>query len=408
MKRLLTQRPDLTFKANLQRGRHGWLRLTPAFSAELVEIALGRAGKRNRAMDPFAGTGTTGLVCAERGVACDLVEINPFLVWLSRAKTREYTAEEIRLARQLAYDAVNAVRDDDTAPAYWLPPIHRIDRWWSPTRQRVLGRLFTALRERMFVPEPAQELNLIAFCRVAIEWSSAAFNHQSLSFKPHSPSLFEPDEEHLILEHFLQEVEQVLSTCGCSIGAPVRVFEGDSRYIHHIVPDKYDLVITSPPYPNRISYVRELRPYMYWLGYLKQAVDAGELDWQAIGGTWGIATSRLAQWQPESSDIPHPLLDSMVSQIATRSTLLANYVLRYFHDMHLHLQHLRHVLEPRAAVFYVVGNAKFYDTLVPTQEILAHLMQELGFDNVCWEPLRKRNSKKELFEYMVAAEWRGL
>ncbi|WP_322490103.1 hypothetical protein [Chloroflexus sp.] len=38
------------------------------------------------------------------------------------------------------------------------------------------------------------------------------------------------------------------------------------------------LVITSPPYPNRMSYIRELRPYMYWLGYLNNGRDAGELD----------------------------------------------------------------------------------------------------------------------------------
>ena len=36
---------------------------------------------------------------------------------------------------------------------------------------------------------------------------------------------------------------------------------------------------------------------MYWLGYLEQPRDAGELDWQAIGGTWGAATSRVAAWE---------------------------------------------------------------------------------------------------------------
>ncbi len=406
MKQRLAQRPDLTFKANIQHGRHSWLRLTPAFSAQLVEAALERAKNKGRALDPFCGTGTTGLVCAEHGIACDLVEVNPFLVWLSRAKTREYTAESLHLARQLALHAVNTVKNSKTDHTLWLPPIHQIDRWWSPLRQRVLGSLFAALHSETFGDESARDLNLIAFCRVAIEWSGAAFNHQSLSFKTHNPSLFEPDEERLILEHFVEELYHVLSTCTSPIGTPVRVFEGDSRYIHHIVPDKYDLVITSPPYPNRISYVRELRPYMYWLGYLKQAREAGELDWRTIGGTWGVATSRLAQWQPESIGLFSSLLEPVVSKIAAHSTILANYVLRYFHDMNLHLQHIRHVLLPGASLFYIVGNAKFYDTLVPTHEILADMMRGLGFYNLSCEPLRKRNSKKELFEYMVSAEWR--
>jgi hypothetical protein len=48
-----------------------------------------------------------------------------------------------------------------------------------------------------------------------------------------------------------------------------------------------------------MSYIRELRPYMYWLGYLQNAREAGELDWKAIGGTWGCATSRVGKWNPE-------------------------------------------------------------------------------------------------------------
>lgn len=56
-----------------------------------------------------------------------------------------------------------------------------------------------------------------------------------------------------------------------------------------------------------MSYIRELRPYMYWLGFLNKAKEAGELDWKAIGGTWGIATSRLSCWE-RSEDSFRPLI----------------------------------------------------------------------------------------------------
>ena len=51
-----------------------------------------------------------------------------------------------------------------------------------------------------------------------------------------------------------------------------------------------------------MSYIRELRPYMYWLSYLRDGREAGELDWKAIGGTWGIATSRVGKWSPSEGD----------------------------------------------------------------------------------------------------------
>jgi hypothetical protein len=52
----------------------------------------------------------------------------------------------------------------------------------------------------------------------------------------------------------------------------------------------------------------------------------------------------------------------------------------------------------------VVGNSKFYDTLVPVQDIYAHLLASVGFTESHVEVLRKRNSKKELAEYVVCAK----
>ena len=154
-----------------------------------------------------------------------------------------------------------------------------------------------------------------------------------------------------------------------------------------------------------MSYIRELRPYMYWLGYLNEAREAGDMDWEAIGGTWGIATSRLAQWTPNGAAIAHDGFEDIIRHIRQESPLLANYVHKYFSDVSTHFAHLTHLLAPGAKVFYIVGNSKFYDTLVSVEEIYASLMRQHGLSNIRSEPLRKRNSKKELYEFVVAGEW---
>lgn len=83
--------------------------------------------------------------------------------------------------------------------------------------------------------------------------------------------------------------------------------------------------------------------------------------------------------------------------------MLANYVHKYFVDISIHLESLHNVLEPNAKVFYIVGNSKFYDTLVPVENIYASILENVGFTDTKVEILRKRNSKKELFEYVVSA-----
>ncbi len=401
----LTRRSELTFKANLRNGRHGWLRLTPAYAATLVEQLLQQASVHSRVLDPFAGTGTTGLVCAERGFQCDMVEINPFLVWLARAKVQQYPTTCVERTINLAYQAVLQSKRNFSQPPEWIPPMHRIDRWWTPQRLYTLAHLYTAIR-CLCEAEPPQvaDLLLIAFCQTLIRWSNAGYHHPSVTFKAAEPSLFLQEDSGLILNDFLDTARRIARSAQEALNGEAEVFAGDARTLDCLPGRLYDIVITSPPYPNRMSYVREVRPFLYWLGFLKDAREAGELDWQAIGGTWGIATSRLTSLELNDPSLyaTLPELRELVQAIDKRSHLLSRYVLRYFQDMRTHLHSLSHLLHAGAQIYYVAGNAKFYEVIVPTEQLLARLMQETGINHIRVEPLRKRNSKKELVEFLIS------
>ena len=150
---------------------------------------------------------------------------------------------------------------------------------------------------------------------------------------------------------------------------------GDARDLAGSVGDHFDMVVTSPPYANRMSYVRELRPYMYWLGFLNSGSDAGDLDWSSIGGTWGVATSRLADWKRLDDPFRHPDLDVILNDIShdnnKNGKLLSNYVAKYFDDMWMHFNSLTTVLSDKAEVHYIVGNSTFYGSLLPVERFYA-------------------------------------
>lgn len=93
-----------------------------------------------------------------------------------------------------------------------------------------------------------------------------------------------------------------------------------------------------------------------------------------------------------------------IEQIAQKSKVLSLYVEKYFQDTIQHICSLKTVLAPGAELYYVVGNSRFYDVLLPTEHIYATLFQEQGFRNVNIRAIRKRTSKKELFEYIVSAQ----
>ena len=208
----------------------------------------------------------------------------------------------------------------------------------------------------------------IAVCKTLIEVSNAAFNHQSMSFKDKKKDNGQLElwtHETLGIDPFLENVEAVVRSAELNPVGEAQVMLGDSRSLEFLGEQHFDLLVTSPPYPNRMSYIRELRPYMYWLGYLKEAREAGELDWQAIGGTWGIATSRLNDWERDRTNYcPDNLLATIekISRADSKSgPVLAKYVGKYFEDMWLHFQSVIKNMKPGAEVHYIVGNSKFYD-----------------------------------------------
>lgn len=405
-----TRRSDhLTFKGNIKHSRHGWLRLTPAFSVHLVNALLDHSVRPNDyVLDPFCGTGTTALACAERGIRCDTSDINPFLLWLAQAKCSAFTPSDIASFRESSRTVAQAIVAEGIEPP-WIPPLHQIEKWWNTQRLAALGRAMHRIKE-MAPALSTQTLDLlkIAFCRTMIEKADVSFGHQSMSFqRREGVSLLSAlySEADLVCEKWTETVATIAHAASLPVATSPRILHCDARTMHGTLSaNTYTCVITSPPYPNRMSYIRELRPYMYWLGYLNGAREAGELDWQAIGGTWGCATSNVGKWQPETDTaIPHKPFPQILAMIAETSPLLSRYVHKYFYDMVFHCRDLFAVVKPHGVVNYIVGNSKFYNVMLPVEEIYADLFRAVGFVHVAIKTIRKRTSKKELFEFVVSA-----
>ena len=217
----LRQRADYTHKHNLTCGRHGWLRLTPAYSVKVVDDLIGRCDAGVRVLDPFCGTATTALSAAYCGHAAVTTDINPFLVWLGEAKTARYSARAIASTRKALGAALAEIASVEPVP---VPPIHNIERWWSQTALLFLQALKAGIVHVTRDGSAQRTLLLIAFCRTAIVLSNAAFNHQSMSFKDGAKLSF--DIETNYGDIFRQDVEFVIEW-GC--GQPSCDCNGSAR-----------------------------------------------------------------------------------------------------------------------------------------------------------------------------------
>jgi hypothetical protein len=356
------------------------------------------------------------LVCSEEGVLAETTDINPFLLWLGRAKCASYSSNDLLEARRASQDVLNAIRSTNGVKP-WVPPLFQIEKWWGPPILEKVGKARAIIEDKKDqIGASALDLLKVAFCRMMIETANVSFGHQSMSFKqPGDQMLLDiPDDgSEIVASSWSDAADSILKAAESPIPAQARFVKCDARTLtHELEKNAFDCVITSPPYPNRMSYIRELRPYMYWLGYLEDARQAGELDWEAIGGTWGCATSNLMKWsRPDGLEVPYEGFQTILAAIANANVqsgpVLSRYVEKYFCDMVGHVSELFNIVRPGGTVHYVVGNSKFYEVMLPVESIFASLFDSAGFVETRVETIRKRTSKKELFEYIVHTKKAG-
>ena len=399
----IKQNSEYTFKYNKNLGRHGWLRLTPAYSVHLVNEILDVYDSNNfTILDPFSGTGTTGVVAAKKGYNCILNDINPFLVWFSNQKSKNYTDFD----RNKLLEIFNIILNNTNnylSKNNWCPDIFKINRWWNKETLNILSAIRASIVETIGEPDLCNGYSLIwiAFCRIIIETSSASFNHVSMSFKA-EPVQYKKEQ---IITLFSRIMDFIIESTKDNIIGEVTIVNKDSRKMDGV--NNIDIVITSPPYPNRISYIRELRPYMYWLKFIKNTSDSSDIDWDCIGGTWGSATSKLLTWKPEY-DIDFQCLQETVNLIEKtnekNSKLMSIYVHKYFYDIFNHINNLYSLLNHKADIYYIVGNSTFFQVNVDSDYLYKEMFKIAGFTNIDSQIIRKRNCNKKLYEYCITAK----
>ncbi len=403
---------SVTFQGKLTLPIHRWYRLTPSFSPRLAHDIADhfKLSASDYVLDPFSGVGTVPLCMKYRGIPACSVEINPFLHFVGTIKTRTYSRlDPIESCFKQFLDDYRARLEAvpfRTNPDEYLeehradiPPINFPERWWSPGN---LAQL-VCLRRLMsgFEAEPEHlDLLRMAVLGILVPVSNAKHNHVSLTFaKTALPTVSVADELQRKLKSMIDDLRAVHS----SLAADVTIHRGNSKNLVAFLPEsaKPSAVITSPPYPNRFSYARETRPHLFFFEFIKNAAAVGQLETDAIGGTWGKATSVLSHGVKPNNALIESLLETYILGMPTGGELMASYVVKYFNDMYEHAGQVAQVCKKKARLAYVIGNSKFFDQPLPSDEILASIFGEFGFELESIEKMRRRQSKTGLYEAVV-------
>jgi hypothetical protein len=402
---------SVTFQGKLGLPIHRWYRLTPSFSPRLAHDIADhfQLSGSDLVLDPFSGVGTVPLCMKYRGIPACSVELNPYLHFVSTVKTRTYKdIDEIELCFTKVMGAFQ--RDLSNVPfrskphkyledhCEDIPPINFPERWWSPgnlAQLVCLRKLIAALKAQ------PHHLDLVkmAVLGILVPVSNAKHNHVSLTFaKNPLPTVDVADVLHGQFRCIAADLRQMAGLPA----ANVTIYRANSKELTGVLPKRpVSAIITSPPYPNRFSYARETRPHLFFFEFIESARAVGQLETDAIGGTWGKATSVLARGVRPKNKLIETLLEPYICGIRSNGSLMASYVVKYFNDIYDHAGQVAAVCKKGAQLAYVIGNSKFYDLPLPSDEILASIFGDFGIGLERIDRMRKRQSKAGLYEAVV-------
>src|SRR5690606_13387114 len=198
-----------------------------------------------------------------------------------------------------------------------------------------------------------------------------------------------------------------LRSSGAHLRGNARCYHQNSLDLSQLRLDRrVSAVVTSPPYPNRYSYVWNTRPHLYMLGLMQTAKEASDLDKRTIGGTWGTATSELSKgiFKPANEAVA-AVVGPVVEAIRAQDNLMANYVMHYFNRLSTQIAEMDTITTNDARIAYVVGNSWIKGVYIETDVLLGEIVDRMGLGYRTFDVhrFRRRHSGDRLYESIVYA-----
>ena len=402
---------DVTFKTGQSESVHRWYRLTPSYSPNLVRFLIAELGitRDGYVLDPFSGRGTTVIECQKHGIPALGIDINPLLQQVGDRSLRwetahlqlaqDYVGEAGELLARHGEDPVDLVLERFNAR---LPLIHNVFRWWKAEvlRDLIICRELTA--EARYAP--IYDYLWLAINKAALDCANIHRNHPTITFDDdHRRDIDVHSEVRANLGEICGDLRDLTREQAGRSRLNAVVLGNSTRGLGDLVRRPIDYVITSPPYPNRYSYVHQTRPQLHFMELLADIRQATEIDLDAVGGTWGRATSVL---QKELIEVPgevRPHL-SYYDELKDKNILMCNYATKYFIDMWRHVKSLKRRVSPGFRGAYVVGNSRLSGVEIFTEVILGKLFEREGFEVERTISFRKRGGRQRLYETAVCVK----
>jgi DNA modification methylase len=383
----------VTDQCNKILPRYGWYNYKHSFSRDLVFGLLNDFGfnkqncKEHVIFDPFCGAGTTLLASKEYGIKSIGMDIMPFSVFISTAKTYNYdfnvllkTWSSFSSPHVLNMNLIDFKDKKAILQRYYdekiLDIVLKLYAWIDLQQTQVrlffLTALFSILED---ISNVKKDGGFLRFCEKTVT-------------------------SDMVLESFencvIQQLEDIQQERILQLSPEVTLIQGDARAID-IPNDSISAIITSPPYPNRHDYTRIYYAELA-LGFYNNNEDIKRLRYDTLRSHVEARKKKSSEGYSTPSGLNSLIADIKNKPMPNKSVI--PMLEGYFEDMHIVFIELKRILKQDGYFALVVCDVRYSGVIIPVVSLLQELAANVGFKFVKKIVARhKHNSAQQMKEY---------
>lgn len=345
---------------------HGLHEYKGKFNPQIAKAILNIFGVRpdDNVLDPFCGSGTTLVECAQIGARATGIDLNPLAVFIANAKLKALAtpsnrlqASSTKLSQSLKRLRTWSVKDADA------PRIEYLSKWFDPD---ILGIIETVRRQIISHAGDDAPFFLCIASNLLRDYSQQDPNdlrvRRRTSPLPATPFVVAFLDACASALNRLAEAQAVLGTEVPQGGARHASAAGGAkvREIH-----RFDAALTSPPYAMALPYIDTQRLSLVWLDLLApEKILPLEADLIGSREMRGAARKMLRERLKENADgLPEgefAICQKLQSKIGAsdgfRRKAVPQLLYRYFSEMQAVFVSLRGQLKIGAPFALIVGH----------------------------------------------------
>lgn len=414
-------RQSVSYQLSKKNMMHNWLKYKEGFSADLVNTLLDGMNipENGTILDPFWGSGTTGLVCKMRGINSIGYDIMPISSVSIKAKdaVMEYDLTELE-------QLLDEVKNLDVPNNYNKKTAYiKITEDAYPEENEVFIQYISDWRDQSDYSEKAKNLLTLCVVNSLERCSYTTKSGQYLGWDYRSPKVIKANEERkkkgkkllskkvvrevisdaheLIvkeLEHMILEIDLIQKNSNEDNSAHINYIQNTVlKELPLLEDNSINGVITSPPYCNRYDYTRTYALELVYLGLGEQEIKdmrqtllsctveskskSGQLEeyYKSIGEAERF---KYIKGIIDNNKVLNEIKKAL-NQRKDNGDLNNNGVIRmiegYFTELAFVYAEIYRVCTPGSVVAFVNDNVRYGGEVIPVDFLSSYLAEQFGF-----------------------------